>query len=837
MGLNKRVFLHEEAAADGGGTGNQEEGLILHLDANDVDSYDGDGDVWYDITNYDYTPATDVSEHFNTVTYTGDNTSDRDITVGFQPDLVWVKTRSTSASHTLFDSLRGAGKHLFSNLNYAETTYSPNEGVTSFEADGFQITKGNQSLNNVTGRTYVAWCFKAGGAPTASNPIFVDGTGYSTLSAAGLDDSSNTNYSNLELSVNTDLGFSIVTANAPINPATARLPHGLGQEPEMVIHKATGQTYDWAVWHKDLTNKNYALFLNKTDAEDPFSNSNGGRFTGVNSTDVMYLQDSSDRDQVYYSFVSKRGVSKVGSYKGTGAAGNKVYTGFEPAWLMVKETSSTGNWRIMDNVRDTNNPKDLGLWANLNNAESSSSTNIVDFNADGFTVQGSGSDVNATSQSYIYLAFAAEKPSSLVDDTNLKLHIDIGNSSCYSGTGTTVNDLSSSNHTITTLAGVEAADFDKELGNFLTVKENSNEGLTIADHADFDHNNGATYEGWVYLDPSGTSEETLFYRGASNGQGLRIYWHSSYGWFPRDFNSSGTEILDQNNIKTGTTGYGRGKWYHLALTLSSNSDATYKFYVDGKFIGEHTASTGSGQNSQSYDISIGNYLNGTPDLQGAIGQFRYYNTALTADEVRQNYRFTKNDYPNGYNGTISGATYSASNSSFDFSGGDQIKGAATTKFTMTPGASLLVWFKTHAVNVDDGTYIVSNSDYVSGHVRNWTFYHRLTNLYFDLQGSTDNPITLTTSLAVDTWYFAVVTYDGATHKAYLSTTAQPTGTAVSDAYTGTPDTNSYPLIVGTDGNGTSAFNGEVGVVKFYDKALTLSEVQAAWNDTEATYNS
>ena len=70
MSLTKKLFIQPDAAAvTPTGTGNQEEGLVLHLDANDVDSYDGDGTVWYDITNHEYTPAVDPAENFNTVLF------------------------------------------------------------------------------------------------------------------------------------------------------------------------------------------------------------------------------------------------------------------------------------------------------------------------------------------------------------------------------------------------------------------------------------------------------------------------------------------------------------------------------------------------------------------------------------------------------------------------------------------------------------------------------------------------------------------------------------------------------------------------------------------------
>ena len=157
MAINERL-VHTASASAAAGTGNQEEGLMLHLDANDVDSYDGDGDVWYDIHDHEYTPATNVSEHFNTVLYTGDGNADRDITgVGFTPDLVWTKNRSTNDSHQLYDSLRG-NYGLYSNGTDAQFL------ITDWEIidDGFDLGAANNGRNG-NGNDIVAWCFKAGG--------------------------------------------------------------------------------------------------------------------------------------------------------------------------------------------------------------------------------------------------------------------------------------------------------------------------------------------------------------------------------------------------------------------------------------------------------------------------------------------------------------------------------------------------------------------------------------------------------------------------------------------------------------------------------------------------
>ena len=157
MAINERL-VHTASASAAAGTGNQEEGLMLHLDANDVDSYDGDGDVWYDIHDHEYTPATNVSEHFNTVLYTGNGGTQSIAGVGFEPDLVWIKERDDTANHHIFDVLRGGNKKISSNTTSAEGSALD----FTLDSDGFSINNAAYGDLNGLNDTYAAWCCKAG---------------------------------------------------------------------------------------------------------------------------------------------------------------------------------------------------------------------------------------------------------------------------------------------------------------------------------------------------------------------------------------------------------------------------------------------------------------------------------------------------------------------------------------------------------------------------------------------------------------------------------------------------------------------------------------------------
>ena len=357
------------------------------------------GTQWRYFTSTE-SPDVPYVESFKTVLYTGNGTTNQITGVGFQPDLVWVKRRSAAANHYIVDTVRGNGSSTYKNLTSNNTDTdgtTTSSGITNNTiVDGGFTMQGTGARTNANNDTYVAWCFKAGGAPSGSDKVSIDGTSYATMTEAGLTDGTEPID---KLSVNTNLGFSIVKWTAPALRVDT-VAHGLGETPEMIILKSTSVARNWNVFHKDVgITKN--LHLNTTDA------ANTSEDWTVNSSTFSIQDYSASADWTAYSFVSKSGISKVGSYVGNGNSNGPIVTlGFEPAWLMIKEASNTGNWRIMDNTRQTTNPKSDGLFANLSNAESTSGSNLVDFNSDNFQVVGTGSDVNTNNSTYIYLAFA-----------------------------------------------------------------------------------------------------------------------------------------------------------------------------------------------------------------------------------------------------------------------------------------------------------------------------------------------------------------------------------------------------------------------------------------------
>ena len=318
-------------------------------------------------------------EGFNAVTWKSTASAQYIGGVGFQPDLVWVKSRSdvspNEGYHHLVDSVRGDGSVagvLSTNTTEAEYWAGLNYSVTSFENDGFTAGR----YDGLSGSSMVAWCWDAGTGSPVSN---TDGTITSTVKA------------------NTAQGFSIVSWTGTASAADT-VGHGLNQAPEIAIYKQRNAVGDWSVLTTVIDGSNDYLSLNQTAAKGDTA------IGGVSATTInnWYATSSS---MIAYCFHSVSGYSDIGTYTGTNATGNVVTTGFKPAFVMVKRTNSTGNWVVFDSTRGTNSSTSDTLWANLANAEIASGGGLL-FTDTGFSVDIIASDVNASGSTYLYMAFA-----------------------------------------------------------------------------------------------------------------------------------------------------------------------------------------------------------------------------------------------------------------------------------------------------------------------------------------------------------------------------------------------------------------------------------------------
>jgi len=328
-------------------------------------------------------------DHMNTVAWTGTASSPTNVTgYGFNPDMIWNKYRAGAGDHQLYDAVRTATKMIIPNSTAAESTNA--NGVTAFITDGF--TAGSDI--NVNNGNSVAWGWKANGAGSANT----DGSINTTAT-----------------SVNTTAGISICKWTG--SGANATIGHGLGVAPKMIMVKNTSATNDWNVYHYGIGNAE-RLFLNTTQA----SEDNASAWNDTSPTSSVFSVgtntnvNQSGSTMIAYCFAEKKGFSKFSSYKGNGNAnGTFIYTGFKPAFILCKVTSgATNDWTLLDSARDTYNVAGKRLYPNTNGAESE--TARADFLSNGFKLRGTGTDMNGSGNTYIYMAFA-EHP--LVSSNNV----------------------------------------------------------------------------------------------------------------------------------------------------------------------------------------------------------------------------------------------------------------------------------------------------------------------------------------------------------------------------------------------------------------------------------
>ena len=319
-----------------------------------------------------YTNGLDNPElYFQTKLYTGNGSDGNAITLdgseNMQPDLVWIKERSTTNSSRLYDSSRGVNSALISNSNNTENQYAEYGQFESFDSDGFTVGAGttNGAGTNANSATIVAWCWKE--SATA--------------------------------------GFDIVTATG--NATAKTISHSLSAVPHWIISKEkTGSVNDWTVYHHKNTSapETDSLILNETNAtSDQNTHWNDTAPTSsVFTVGTGSVVNRNSSTYVYYLWSEKKGYSKFGSY--TGGNSPFVYTGFKPAFILVKGTSVTSNWTLLDNKRNTFNVVNAQLQADLTNAESSSDS--VDFTAQGFKVRNQYDSLGSSGNTYIFMAFA-----------------------------------------------------------------------------------------------------------------------------------------------------------------------------------------------------------------------------------------------------------------------------------------------------------------------------------------------------------------------------------------------------------------------------------------------
>ena len=314
--------------------------------------------------------------YFQTKIYTGDGSTDVSHTFDgdedMQANMIWFKRRSGSGNHFLYDSVRGANRSLVPNDTDAEATSGEQTTyLTSFDSDGFTL---GDDVNNInaSNETYVAWAWKE--SATA--------------------------------------GFDIVSYTG--NGSNRTISHSLSAKPAMILVKQRSASRDWWVYNKHLHGTDGAtgvLYLSTNDAAGTSATTSWNSTaptTSVFSLGTTVGVNADSGTYIAYCFAEKQGYSKFGTYTGNGSAtdGPFIYTGFRPAYVIAKETSGTGHWRIRDNKRSPINA--VGIVSHANAATGDTTEDNIDFLSNGFKLYTSGAENNGSGDTYIYAAFAEQ---------------------------------------------------------------------------------------------------------------------------------------------------------------------------------------------------------------------------------------------------------------------------------------------------------------------------------------------------------------------------------------------------------------------------------------------
>ena len=312
-----------------------------------------------------------IEDVFSSYLWTG-NASSQTITNGIdlstKGGMVWIKARSSAIENVLLDTTRGIGNYLVSN-NTDQQIYVGNI-LTSVLTNGFDI--GSSARANSSGVTYASWTFR-------EQAKFFDVVTYTGNGSAG-----------------------------------RTLSHSLASQPGFILIKRTDGADPWLAFAR-LNGTDYSsLRLNTTAAGSSYTQSDIASSTVINVGYInsnIYSCNVSSETYVAYLFAHDAGgfgltgtdnVISCGTYTGTGSPLN-VTLGYEPQWLLVKKTSATGDWILMDTMRGMSMTTSQWLYPNAATIEDASGTQLNP-TATGFTVSSTGSGLNGGGATYIYVA-------------------------------------------------------------------------------------------------------------------------------------------------------------------------------------------------------------------------------------------------------------------------------------------------------------------------------------------------------------------------------------------------------------------------------------------------
>jgi len=321
-----------------------------------------------------YTTIDDPEAYFQVKAYTGDGNDPHALTLDgetdMQPNLLWLKSRDSTGAHFVVDSVRGASVWLRTNVENPEQ--DDDAVIVSLNSDGFSV--GDDLDSNANTEKFVGWCWKES-ATAGFDIISYSGTGSAKTESHSL----------------------------------SAVPHW------MLVKQRTdpgGGSNSWEVYHQKNTSapETEFMYLNEDQATTD-SNLRWNDTAPTSSVITVGTGNSTNQSgttYIGYLWSEKQGFSKFGSYTGNGNAdGPFVYTGFRPAWIMVRDTGNAAAWMIMDNKRSGYNPTNNRLYAHASSAEESA-VDRFDFLSNGFKIRTGDADTNCDGCNFIYMAFAEQ---------------------------------------------------------------------------------------------------------------------------------------------------------------------------------------------------------------------------------------------------------------------------------------------------------------------------------------------------------------------------------------------------------------------------------------------
>ena len=332
-----------------------------------------------------YTTINKHTDYFNTKLWAGNGSSQALTGVGHQTDMVWIKSRTDTRKHNLYDAIRGVQKRIVPNDSVVEDTVP---GVTAFGTDGFTV--GSETDTNGGSRNFVGWSWKANGTGSANT----DGTINSTVS------------------VNTTSGFSIVKYVGN-GSGGSTVGHGLGAVPSAIWLKPLDRADNWRVYHKNIESSDPEDYFLKFNTSDNRVDSNDVWNDTAPTSTVFSLGTNAGviangEEFIAYCFIEKKGFSKFINYEGNASTdGPFIYTGFKPAFAILKISHpGSDSWTIWDNKRAEDNVMKKMLRVDATNAEDNSDSYKLDFLSNGIKIRASDSKLNANSSRYVAFIFA-----------------------------------------------------------------------------------------------------------------------------------------------------------------------------------------------------------------------------------------------------------------------------------------------------------------------------------------------------------------------------------------------------------------------------------------------